>query len=294
MSKERKVTVLDWDGKAQSPVGYGIDSIPYMDNTLLNSGLEDVLVITNECDSYRRMLCTEVDSFDSETIKAMLQCKKMAVDKETRDTVAKTDYKWFTDNPQPNEILVSCINDKTVFYSMLSDAMDPDDGESLPKEEFYAKNNLVVRIVSKNLEEWTAKGILVDNMEFIVLGDLATDYNNVKSARFYKGISRVEGFDGLETDDTYSVYYVMVILDEENPRTTGYLRYCGSSNDDLLQAICEKCGYDYEDDDVVDGIVEKLENTPLSTEITDKGYSDKQLKEWDRQRYAEKRGPFLR
>ena len=296
-SVERSIVqVYSGIGRDESGMKYSMYDVPEVDSRMIGTGFKDALLLTDNdgYQVYRAMLCTPVDGFDRETIEAMLSVQKLSVEyvNDGGTTADEIDYASIAGGEGDDiSIDVSSNEDDTVYMYPLFDENGKASfgNKTLPKDEFYASGNITSRIVLKNLDEWTEKGILVDNMHFIVAGELFTDYDKLRSAKYFKGIGRMLNVDGdVITDDTYAVYYVMVVEDEYNPRTVGFLRWLITENDDILDSICEKYGYDKDD------LSETLLNTPVDKEITIKGISDKQLLEWDRQRYEEKRGPFLR
>lgn len=268
---------------------YGLRSIPGLDNAMLSTGMRDVIYFHGEYagDSFgNAMLCEKVVGFPIGITELAMKVEK--------STQRGLNYDFY-DDYDLNGVTTSCKEGNRVFCCPdMQEELGKEYGYvEMPMKQFFGKYSEVSpvpNVVANALEEWTKKGIPVDRMEFVVIGSLFTDFSNLQSVSYFKCLGRImNAFNEVDEDaEGYYVIYAIVVPDSDNPRTLSAVRWNAKENRNFLKGLAEKYGYD------IDKVSDLLSNTPIDKNIKLEGISDTELLEFDRQRYAEKRGAFYK
>lgn len=291
---------VSWRGSNFKDVSdkYGLRSIPGLDDARLSTGIDDAMLSTgmrdviyfhgeNAGDFGNVMLCEKVVGFPIGITELAMKVEKA--------TQRGLNYDFY-DGYNLNGVSISCEEDNSVYcYPDIEEEFSKPFGYvEMPMEEFfgeYSEVSPVPNVVANALEEWTQKGIPVDRMDFVVFGNLFTDFSNLQSVSYFKCLCRVMNTFINEVDEDaegYYVIYAIVVPDSDNPRTLSAVRWNAKENRNFLKGLAEKYGYD------IDKVSDLLSNTPIDKNIKLEGISDTELLELDRQRYAEKRGAFYK
>ena len=287
-----KVYSVSWRGNNFKDASdkYGLRSIPGLDDAMLNTGMRDVIYFHGEDagNSFGNtaMLCARVEKFPKGITELAMKVEKAAQ--------KGLNYDYY-DDYDLNGVTVACEKGDKVYCcpDMQEELGDEWWYVEIPMEEFFGKYSdvsPVPNVVANALKEWTDKGVPVDRMEFVVIGSLFTDFSNLKSVSYFKCLGRVmNAYNEVNEDaDGYSVIYAIVVPESENPRTLSAVRWNAKENWNFLKGLEEEYGYNIND------LSELLSYAQAGEQIIKRGISDAELLELDKQRYAEKRGPFYK